>query len=48
MTFTSQRKVRTKWDGCYKVTEVVKPKTFRMESLEDVPLARPWDADNIK
>lgn len=36
------------WDGPCKVTELIKPSTFRLESSKDFPLARPWNADNLK
>ena len=41
-------KLGANWDGPYKVTKVIKPGTFRLENPEGIPLARPWNADNLK
>lgn len=41
-------KLGSKWDGPYKVVAEVKPGTYRLESPEGTPLARPWYADNLK
>lgn len=38
----------TNWDGPYKVTEVIMPGTLWLESPKGVPLARPWNSDNLK
>lgn len=41
-------KLGPKWDGPYKVTPVIKPETYRLESMEGTPLARPWNVDNLR
>lgn len=41
-------KLGTNWDGTYKVSEVIKLGIFWLESPEGIPLARPWNADNLK
>ena len=41
-------KLGANWDKPHKVTEVIKPGTFRLEPPEGVPFARPWNVDNLK
>ncbi|XP_057246762.1 uncharacterized protein LOC130589512 [Beta vulgaris subsp. vulgaris] len=41
-------KLGANWDGPYKVTKVIKPGTFQLENPEGIPLARPWNLDNLK
>lgn len=41
-------KLGPNWDSPYKVIDIVKLGTFRLESPEGVPVSRPWNADNLK
>ena len=37
-----------KWDGPYKIVEVVRPGTYRLADHEDRELGHPWNAEHLK
>ena len=43
-----QGKLSPNWEGPYKVIEVVRPGTYRLETLEGHRLARPWNVQNLR
>ena len=37
-----------KWEGPYKITEVMRPGTYRLADHNDRALSHPWNADHLK
>ena len=37
-----------KWDGPYRITEVVRLGTYRLADHDDICLGHPWNADHFK
>ena len=45
---TDQGKLSPNWEGLYKVTEVIRPNTYRLETLEGHQLTRPGNVQNLR
>nr|XP_009412969.1 PREDICTED: uncharacterized protein LOC103994370 [Musa acuminata subsp. malaccensis] len=41
-------KLAPKWEGPYRVTDVVRPGTYRLTAMDGAPLPRTWNIQNLK
>ena len=44
---TKKGKLFSNWEGPYRVTEVIRPGTYRLIDLEGHQLVRPWNVQNL-
>ena len=44
----NQGKLAPNWEGPYKVTEVIRPGTYRLKELGGIMLPRPWNSENLR
>ncbi|XP_065012847.1 uncharacterized protein LOC135641416 [Musa acuminata AAA Group] len=41
-------KLAPKWEGPYRVAEIIRPGTYRLATMDDSPLLRTWNVQNLK